>query len=234
MKSLTQCYIIVSLTLSINPDLFAEKSEPVDIAQLKLGDQVELVSENGQNLIRVKSTPDHKPTDILFLELEDPSIEQNSYALTGEVRYENVADRSYLEIWNHFVSDPDGKRVPVKFFARGLNHTGPMGVLSANSDWREFLLPFFVNPDGIKLDGPTKITFNLHLEGRGLVEIRNVKLVDGLDKSRLPSPVPAPKKIMFLIVLYMGGPVILITLFVILRRKNRTAAELRRIRAADA
>lgn len=234
MKLATQYYIIALLVINLAPDLQAEESKPIDIAKLKLGDQAKLVSEDGENLIRIKSTPGHKPKDLLFFELDDLDIKQNAYSLTGEVRYENVAGRSYLETWNHFVSDQDGKSVPSKYFTRGLNRTGPMGTLSDGSDWRAFQLPFLINTKDTSLKGPTKITFNLHLEGGGLVEIRNVKLVDGLDTSSLPRPVSRLRETLFFTLLYMGGPVILITLAIILRRKKRTADELRRIRAADA
>lgn len=233
MKISTFTLVISAIFTVSFPGLHADEVKPLDLSKMQLGPQAQLVSEDGQHLIRIKSTPGNKPKDILFFELNEPKITQNAFALTGDIRYENVAGRSYLETWNHFISNQNSKSEPVKFFTRGLNHTGPMAVLSANSDWREFQLPFFINPKGQALQGPNKITFNLHLEGRGVVEIRNVKLVDGLENISLPKPLPKPMEVLYIIMMYTLGPVLLITLLVILRRKKRTADELRRIRAAD-
>ncbi len=233
MKTSTFALVISAICIASFPGLHAEEVKPLDLSKMQLGPQAQLVSEDGQHLIRIKSTPGNKPKDILFFELNEPDITKSAFALTGEIRYQNVAGRSYLETWNHFISNQDGNSEPVKFFTRGLNHTGPMAVLSANSGWRKFQLPFFINPKGEALQGPNKITFNLHLEGRGVVEVRNVKLLDGLDKIALPKPLPKPMDVLLIIMMYTLGPVLLITIVVILRRKKRTADELRRIRAAD-
>lgn len=233
MKKNTFIINLAVIALTTTPVVHAGESKPIDISKVRLGEQTKLARQDGMDLIRVEVVKGTRPQNILLFDIDEPDIKQNSYALTGEIRHEKVAGISYLESWNHFVSDQDGKSVPSKYFTRGLNRTGPLGTLSAGSDWRIFQLPFFINTDNKSLKGPTKITLNVHLEGGGLVEIRNVKLVDGL-KSRFNSPsfgLPGPLEAMLVTII----PVIAIVIaVVILRRKKRTAAELRRIRAADA
>ena len=132
-------------------------------------------------------------------------------------------------MWNHFVTKKDGIDFPSKYFSRTLEETGPMGILSANSDWRPFQLPFFIG--GADVTGPNKITFNLHLEGEGLVEIRNITLTDAVHANVSTSYAVLPMLIAFFLLLI---PVLAITIYVFRRRKKRIAAELQRIRAADA
>jgi len=245
MKIPNYILITILVSMTIAPLVHAEESsKPIDLAKLQLGDQAQLVNEDGQNLIRIKTSTSSKSQDILLFDLDKPDIKQNAYALAGEVRYEDVAGKSYLETWNHFVSEQGSDSVPSKYFTRGLNPTGPMGVLSGKSDWRAFQLPFFINTDDASLKGPNKITLNLHLEGAGLVEIRNVKLVDGL-KGKPITPQEALHQEMrptwgILIGILLFGAVPLVTIaivvtiiVVVLRRKKRTADELRRIQASD-
>jgi len=238
MKTPTLILNIVLVTLAITPAMLAGESIPIDISKIQLGEQAELIKNEGQNIIHVEAKSANKIQDVQLFELDQPGIKQNTYALTGEVRYEKVDGKSYLEIWNHFVSDKDGKSVPSKYFTRGLNPTGPMGVLNTSSDWRVFRLPFLVNNDDATLTGPTKITLSIHLEGRGLVEIRNVKLVDGLEtagEAFRQQVLPSPTWIMLSALLLVGVPAAGITFFAIaLRRRKRTSDELRRIQATDA
>lgn len=214
-----------------------EKVTPIDLGKVQLGPQAQLVNESGQALLRVEGTAGKKPQDIHLFDIDQPAVTQNAYALTGEIRYENVAGRSYLETWNHFASADGDPTPPVKFFTRALNHTGPMAVISANSDWRPFQLPFFINVGDSKLaTSPSKITFNLHLEGAGLVEFRNVNLIDGLEGGGISRPRPLPKLMEVLVFLFIviGFTALVTTIAVVsVRRKNRTAEELRRIQASD-
>lgn len=236
-------FIITIIYLAITPALRAESITHQRLNGI-LGDQVKWDKKDEQELIRIEVKKDSKPQDIFLFDLKHINIRKKAYAVAGEVRYEKVAGKSYLETWNHFISDQG----PSNFFTRGLDSTGPMGVLNGNSDWRAFRLPFFINTDDKSIRGPIKIKFNLHMEGGGLVEIRNVYLVDGL-KAPIKTPtetpyefyeaarkklLPKPWEIALIVMLSMIIPVIVITIVVVsLRRKKRTAEELRRIRAAD-
>ena len=106
------------------------------------------------------------PNTFLLLTVERPGITAARYALKGRVRYENVADGSYLEMWNHL---PEGA-----FFSRTLAQSGPMRRLDGSSGWRAFALPFFNREGG---SPPTKLVFSLVMAGAGTVEIGSVELV---------------------------------------------------------
>ena len=99
--------------------------------------------------------------------LERPALRTSVWALTGEVRYEDVQGQGYLEMWNLF---PGGGR----YFSRTLAERGPMGALSGSSGWRAFVLPFTSRPD---LPAPVALEVNLVLPGRGAVEIGPLRLV---------------------------------------------------------
>jgi hypothetical protein len=99
--------------------------------------------------------------------LDRPALRATVWALTGEVRYEDVQGQGYLEMWNLF---PDGGR----YFSRTLADRGPMGALSGSSGWRAFVLPFTSRPD---LPAPVALEVNLVLPGRGAVEIGPLRLV---------------------------------------------------------
>ena len=73
----------------------------------------------------------------VILSISDPGITASSYALVGEVRYENVEGTGYLEMWNYF---PDGKT----YFSRTLGDSGPFQSLSGSCGWRSFTLPFYI------------------------------------------------------------------------------------------
>ncbi len=215
-----------------------QTSTAVDLEKVKLGHQVQVIDEGGQTLLRIEGNSGERPRDIHLFDIEQPAISGKAYALAGEIRYKNVAGHSYLETWNHFAPAGGDASPPMKFFTRALNHTGPMAVISANSDWRPFQLPFFINAADSQLETkPSKITFNLHLEGAGLVEIRNVELVDGLDAADIshPRPLPKPWEILVFLAIVIGVMASLTAIAVAnVRRKNRKAEKLRQIRAKDA
>ena len=102
-----------------------------------------------------------------ILRVESPRIAARQYAMRGELRCENVEGTGYLEMWSHF---PGGGA----YFSRTLGEAGPMAALHGTSGWRPFLLPF----DATGATGePERLVVNLHLEGRGLVELRNLELI---------------------------------------------------------
>lgn len=241
--------IVMVIATAVAFPAYGEKTTiPIDLGKVQLGLQAQLANEGGQASIRVEGATGEKPQDIHLFDIDQPAITQDVYALTGEIRYENVAGQSYLETWNHFPSADGEGSTAAKFFTRTLNHTGPMSVISANSDWRPFQLPFFINVGDSKLAAkPAKITFNLHLEGAGLVEIRNVELVDGLEtpaEALRRKVLPGPTEILLFVFLVIAAVAVVTTIIVVsvrrknriadeLRRKKQTADELRRIRAND-
>lgn len=132
--------------------------------QLKTGSVVTLPDKSVA--LRVENAgPD--PLQANLLTIEKPQITTDFYAVTGEVRYENVAGDGFLEMWSHF--EPSGA-----YFSRTLGEFGPMGKLRGTSDWRPFTLHF--NAAGAK-SHPSKLVINLHLPGKGVVYLRSLKLV---------------------------------------------------------
>jgi hypothetical protein len=67
------------------------------------------------------------------LTIVQPKITTDFYALTGEVRYDNVEGDGFLEMWSHF-----GEQAA--YFSRTLGVAGPMAKLTGTSDWRAFTL----------------------------------------------------------------------------------------------
>lgn len=107
-----------------------------------------------------------EPRTIKLLTLASPGITQPRYALSGQIRYEGVEGKGYLEMWN----DIPGKG---SFFTRTLGSGGNMGSIEGSSGWRPVLLPF----DATGAPPPTKLTVNLALPGRGTVQLSPLRLV---------------------------------------------------------
>ena len=101
------------------------------------------------------------------LTIVQPKITTDFYAVTGEVRYDNVEGDGFLEMWSHFGET-------AAYFSRTLGVAGPMAKLTGTSDWRAFTLPF--NAKGAS-SRPSKLMVNVQLPGKGGVFLRNLKLV---------------------------------------------------------
>ena len=125
----------------------------------------ENIAVSGENL----KIENHKsePTTVTAFVIEAPGITGSRYSVKGTVRYEGVEEKSYLEMLNVF---PDGG----EYFSRTLDRTGPLGSLEGNSDWRPFVLPFFLNQ---ATEGPVKLTVNVVLGGKGTVWLGPLRLV---------------------------------------------------------
>ncbi len=203
--------------------VFAEPM-PIDLEPLQFGPDVR---RNG-DVLRIELPSAGEAKVVRLFELENPQITQDSYALTGEVRYENVAGVSYLEMWNHLPGKAGESTITQSFFSRTLESSGPLGQLSGDSDWRDFRLPALVN-DGSKRR-PLKLSINLHLAQGGTVEIRDLRLIDGLGV--IPG-VSTQSRLFSLI--FVAGMVCaagaLVGWLGFLRRQRQN--ELRRIQAAD-
>lgn len=91
--------------------------------------------------------------------ITDPVIHGDAYALTGRIRYRGVVGTGLLEMWSVF---SDGAR----FFSRTLADRGPQAVISGDSEWRDFELPFFLRGSSRR---PVRLELDLVLPGAGRV-----------------------------------------------------------------
>ena len=112
-----------------------------------------------------------KARTITIATLDDPGITSSQWMLTGQVHYEKVLGKGYLETLNHLT---DGGT----YFSRTLAAEGPMAWITGNSGWRPFALPFNAMKDGNR---PTKIVVNVVLPQRGVVDLSPIDILQGLD-----------------------------------------------------
>jgi len=89
--------------------------------------------------LEVSGREGHFFRDVTVLTVDNPGISRATYAIRGEVRYDNVSS-GYLEMGNHFA---DGKY----YYTRTLAVLGPMRGLQGSSDWRPFVLPFYLKDE---------------------------------------------------------------------------------------
>jgi hypothetical protein len=118
------------------------------------------------NALKVEN-PGPAAMSATVLTIVQPKITTDFYAVTGEVRYDNVKNDGFLEMWSHFGET-------AAYFSRTLGITGPMAKLTGTSNWRAFTLPF--NAKGASTR-PSKLVVNIYLPGKGSVFLRNLKLV---------------------------------------------------------
>ena len=98
--------------------------------------------------------------------VEEPDVPAEGYVVVGEVRYEGVVGRAFLEMWSEF---SDGGR----YFSRTLAAEGPQAWMSGSSDWRRFELPFFLEGG----PAPERITVGVVLPGAGNVDLGRLELL---------------------------------------------------------
>jgi hypothetical protein len=111
-----------------------------------------------------------EPRTVTLLDLRDPGLTGLRYALRGQVRYDGVEGKGYLEMW----SEIPGRG---RFFSRTLESAGPMGAIEGTSGWRPMRLSF----DATGAAPPSRLTVNLVLPGRGTVELGPLALVQYAD-----------------------------------------------------
>ncbi len=97
--------------------------------------------------------------------VEGSDVPEDGYVVVGEVRYEGVVGRAFLEMWSEF---SDGGR----YFSRTLAAEGPQTWMSGSSDWRPFELPFFLEGG----PAPERITVGVVLPGAGSVDLGRLEL----------------------------------------------------------
>ena len=217
---LLQSAIFLAFTL-----IASAESKSLDLEALKIDPAV---AREGA-VLTLEAPDDGSKKTHPILEIENPGITQESYAVSGEVRYSGMADGSYLENWNHLPAKAGDKEIAQSFFSRTLGESGPMGKLSGDSDWRDFQLPGIVNDGSGRV--PLKLSMNVHFaDGTGKVELRNLKVIDGLGPIGGPA-VQWSRNLVLVNILI--GIVVLIGLgwWQLVRRKRKE--ELRRIQAAD-
>lgn len=131
----------------------------------------EVVNRNGVEMLKLTNKTGREWRAEVF-EIDLPNnarrAMQSSYAITGEVEYEDVEGMGYLEMLSYF---PPPKSGP--FFSRTLSPSGPTGWLTG-SGRRKFEVPFFLSKGDAK---PIKLEFNLVLPGKGTIYLSPVKLV---------------------------------------------------------
>jgi hypothetical protein len=116
--------------------------------------------------LRVEGPPG-QAVRVMVLTIDRPAISRARYALSGQVRYEDVRTAGHLEMWNHF---PNGGR----YFSKTLAKTGPMRPLAGTSGWRPFVLPFFNDEHA---PPPTRLTLTVVLPAGGRVDLGPLRLV---------------------------------------------------------
>ena len=129
------------------------------------------ITVDGRDAVKIENAND-APLQVNLLTIAPPPFAAQQYALSGEVRYENVRGDGYLEMWNYFPPAKPGLPED-KYFSRTLGENGAMGKISGTSGWRDFMLPFDRSGSA---SGPTKLQVNLILPGRGTVYLGPMKL----------------------------------------------------------
>ena len=126
---------------------------------------------DGRVVLRIENT-NNLPLQLALLKITQPPITSKTYALAGEIEYQNVQGDGFLEMWNCF--PPPGSDQPeLRAFSRTMDVSGPLGKISGTSSWREFSLPF--NSTGAP-GAPTRLEVNIFLPGRGVVFLGPTKL----------------------------------------------------------
>lgn len=114
-----------------------------------------------------------KARTITVATLDDPGITAARWMFSGQVHYEKVLGKGYLELLNKLT---DGQT----YFSRTLASDGVMAYMTGNSGWRPFALPFNAWKQGNR---PTRIVFNVVLPQRGVVDLSPIEIYEGFDAS---------------------------------------------------
>ena len=131
------------------------------------------VTVDGHAALKIENLT-NLPRQISLFTIDHPPITAPRYALTGEIKYENVQGDAYLELWNCF--PPPSHDLPEeRYFSRTLApaNSGPLAKITGTSSWRPFSLPF--DRTGTP-DAPTRLELNIFLPARGVVFLGPIKL----------------------------------------------------------
>ena len=124
------------------------------------------VADSTEGAIWRVSREPGEPATLSIFSLNNPGVTRLTWAIVGEIRYEGVTGRGYLEMWNIFEKG--------EYYSRGLAADGPLGVIRGDSDWRPFVLPFYGNKE---TGPPLRLEFKIFLPP-GSVELRQVRLME--------------------------------------------------------
>ena len=100
-----------------------------------------------------------------LITIDAPPVGAPGYQIVGDVAYEGVQGRGYLQMWSVF---EDGSRA----FSRTLDPTGPMAALTGSSGPRTFVLPFNLGDT----PPPTRLEIDVVLPGPGTVRVGPLSL----------------------------------------------------------
>ena len=103
--------------------------------------------------------------------LDDPGITADRWMFSGQVHYEKVLGKGYLELLN-VLTDGD------TYYSRTLAKTGPSAYLTGDSGWRPFALIFKAWKHGNR---PKRIVLSVVLPERGVVDLSPVEIYEGFD-----------------------------------------------------
>ncbi len=120
----------------------------------------QITTTNGQDELLIVNESG-TPLRTTIATLQPTGISDLNYSVRGTIRYEEVQQPGYLEMWSHF---SDGGQ----FFTRTMSEEGPMSTIHRTSSQREFILPFQSSPE---LGIPVKLEINLILPADGKVWI---------------------------------------------------------------
>jgi hypothetical protein len=173
MKTLFQMTLLLCLVSTVTAQEKLGDYDWNELAQRHALLGGEVVSLDGGSVLKIVNTNDSALQLPLFKILK-PSISNMVYALTGQVKYENVEGDAYLEMWNYFPPGQPGLPEGA-YFSRTLGTSGEMGKITATSDWRNYSLPF--NRTGT-FGLPTRLEINIFLPGHGTVYLRSAQLLE--------------------------------------------------------
>lgn len=149
-----------------------------------------------------------------ILVIESPPITGAHYALSGEISYERVEGKGYLEMWSYF---PGGGA----FFSRTLADSGPMGVLKGTSDRRTFQLSYQNEAGG---PPPERLELSLVLPDQGRVRIGPLKLIQFQTVGAAEKPAS-----WFVFSALIATAIVAIAAYILFRARQRRKMELRRM-----
>jgi hypothetical protein len=98
---------------------------------------------------------------VRLFDVQDPGVQQCIVTYRAEMKAEKLEGRAYLEMWCGFPGRGE-------FFSKGFDQ-----ALSGTADWGRYEIPFYLK----RGQTPELIKLNLVVEGRGVVWLRKVELL---------------------------------------------------------
>jgi hypothetical protein len=171
--------IVLLVATAHAPDSLAAKPKPLRTivwSELKAqgvelpGTILPATDERPFEALRVENNTGRART-ITVATLDPPGITADRWMFSGQVHYENVLGKGYLELLNVLA---DGET----YYSRTLSRTGPSAYLTGDSGWRPFALVFKRWKKGNR---PTRILVNVVLPESGVVDLSPIDVFEGFD-----------------------------------------------------